>query len=164
MWRFLFALFALITLVIPLEARQKSKQQLSAQLSSMIDSADEMVVYGEGFKREFVVYRSSTRKDFDDLKHAITLKTRGGPFSCACVDGPEIALLKHGKEIGAIWNHEGTAIGSSVWQGDWQNSDSDRWLRWFDARGMKDARAFFNQLHGGVPRSKAGGDDPASKP
>lgn len=69
----------------------------------------------------------------------------GGPFVCACVDGPEIALLRHAKEIAAVWNHEGTAIGSSVWRGDWENIDPDRWLRWFDARGMTSAREFFDR-------------------
>jgi len=110
-----------------------------ARLFALIDQ-DEMIVYSEGFRREFVVYRSPKRKDFEDLKRATTLKPKGGPFLCACVDGPEIALLKKKKEIAAVWNHEGTAIGSSVWKGDWYNADSDRWLRWFDARGMTGAR------------------------
>jgi hypothetical protein len=104
-----------------------------------------MVAYSEGFKREFVVYRSTNRTDFDELKFAITLRPKGGPFVCACMDGPEIALLKNKKEIAAVWNHEGTAIGSSVWKGDWENSDPDRWLRWFDDRGMESARQLFNQ-------------------
>jgi hypothetical protein len=105
-----------------------------------------MVVYSEGFKREFVVYRSSKRKDFDELKSAITLKRDGGPFDCACMDGPEIALLKNKNEIAAAWNHEGTAIGSSIWSGDWENSDPERWLRWFDTRGMTSARELFNDI------------------
>jgi len=139
--------FALIALTRPLIAGEKSRDQLLSELSVEIDQADEMVVYSEGFRREFVVYRSTNRKDFEELKSAITLKRKGGPFVCACVDGPEITLLKSKKEIAAVWNHEGTAIGSSVWEGDWENSDPDRWLRWFDERGMKDAREFFNQMH-----------------
>jgi hypothetical protein len=137
--------FVLISLASPLIAGDKSRKQLLSELYIEIDQADEMVVYSEGFKREFVVYRSSNRKDFEELKSAVTLKHNAGPFVCACVDGPEIALLKNNKEIAAVWNHEGTAIGSSVWKGDWNNEDPDRWLRWFDARGMKDARAFFNE-------------------
>lgn len=113
---------------------------------ALIDQADQMVVYGEGLRREFVIYRSSKRKDFDALKSAITLKRNGGPFVCACVDGPEIAPLKNNEEIAAIWNHEGTAIGSSVRKGDWENRDPNRWLHWFDVRGMKDAREFHNEL------------------
>jgi len=138
--------FALVVLTVPIVAGQKGRQEQISRLFALIDQADEMVVYSEGFKREFVVYRSSKRKDFEELKSAITLKRKGGPFVCACVDGPEIALSKNKKEIAAVWNHEGTAIGSSVWQGDWENSDPDRWLRWFDARGMKGAREFFNQM------------------
>jgi hypothetical protein len=145
MFRKLFVASAIVAWTLPLMAVEKSRQERIADLFVLIDQADEMVVYSEGFKREFVVYRSSKRKDFDELKTAITLKRNGGPFTCACVDGPEIALLKNGNEIAAVWNHEGTAIGSSVWEGDWENSDSDRWLRWFDARGMKYAREFFSQ-------------------
>jgi hypothetical protein len=146
MLRRLVVAFALIALAPPLIAGEKSKSQLMSELFVDIDQADEMVVYSEGFKREFVVYRSSNRKDFDELKSAITLKREGGPFVCACVDGPEIALLKNRKEIAAVWNHEGTAIGSSVWKGDWESRDPERWLRWFDARGMKSARDFFNEM------------------
>lgn len=146
MFRELLVALALLALTPPLVANAKSRQEQISDLFILIDQADEMVVYSEGFKREFVVYRSSKRKDFDELKSAITLKRKGGPFVCACMDGPEIALLKNKKEIAAVWNHEGTAIGSSVWKGDWENSDADRWLRWFDARGMKSAREFFNQM------------------
>jgi len=146
MVRRLVVAFALVALVPPLIAAQKTTSQQISELFVDIDQADEMVVYSEGFKREFVVYRSSNRKDFDELKSAITLKREGGPFVCACTDGPEIALLKNKKEIAAVWNHEGTAIGSSVWKGDWESSDSELWLRWFDARGMKSARKFFNEM------------------
>ena len=145
MFRKLFVAFTLFAWTLPLVAGEKNTHQLISELSVLIDQADEMVVYSEGFKREFVVYGSSNRKDFEELKSAITLKRKGGPFVCACMDGPEIALLKNKKEIAAVWNHEGTAIGSSVWEGDWENSDPDLWLRWFDTRGLKTAREFFNQ-------------------
>jgi hypothetical protein len=144
MFRRLFVAVALLSFTFPLVAGEKSRQEQLSTLFALIDKADEMVAYSEGFRREFVVYRSSNRKDFDELKAAITLKRNGGPFVCACVDGPEISLLKKHKEIAAVWNHEGTAIGSSVWEGDWENSNPERWLRWFDARGMKSARAFFD--------------------
>jgi hypothetical protein len=147
MFRKLFVALAFVACALPVVAGEKSRLQLTSELFALIDQADEMVVYSEGFKREFVVYRSSSRKDFDQLKSAITLKPRGGPFQCACMDGPDIALLKNKQEIATVWNHEGTAIGSSVWNGDWYNGDPDRWLRWFDARGMKGTREFFNQLH-----------------
>jgi hypothetical protein len=136
--------FSMCALPLPLGA-QKSARDEVLTLFSLIDRADEMVVYSEGFKRESVVYRSSSRKDFEDLKSAITLKTEGRRFPCACVDGPEIALLRNKQEIATVWNHEATAIGSSVWEGEWENQNSDRWLRWFDARGMTYARQFFNQ-------------------
>jgi hypothetical protein len=139
------AALLLIALTGPLVTAETNRSQSISKLFVEIDRADEMVVYSEGFKREFVIYRSGDRKDFEDLKSAITLKRHGGPFVCACMDGPEIVLLREKKEIAAIWNHEGTAIGSSVWQGDWQNSDPDRWLRWFDKRGIRNAREFFGQ-------------------
>jgi hypothetical protein len=145
-FRKLLVPFALVALAVPLVAGERSRQEQISDLRILIDQADEMVVYSEGFKREFVVYRSSKRKDFDELKSAITLKRDGGPFDCACMDGPEIALLKNKKEIAAVWNHEGTAIGSSIWSGDWENSDPERWLRWFDTRGMTSARELFNDL------------------
>lgn len=143
------------TFALPLLARERTRQEQITSLFALIDQSDEMVVYGEGFKREFVVYQSAKRKDFEDLKRAITLKREGGPFLCACVDGPEIALLKNKKEIASVWNHEGTAIGSSVWKGDWGAADPDRWLSWFDARGMTSARAFFKLVHSESRKAEA---------
>lgn len=126
-------------------AGEKGRRQLVSELFSAIDQADEMIVYSEGFRREFIIYRSSKREDFEQLKSAITLKRNGGPFICACVDGPEIALLKNNKEIAAVWNHEGTAIGSSVWEGDWETEDPNRWLQWFDHKDIKFPRESFNR-------------------
>ena len=157
MVRRLFLSSVLLAWAVPLIAAQKITPQVMTDLFAVIDQADEMVVYSEGFRRESVLYRSSNRKDFEALKSAISLKRGGGPFVCACVDGPEIALLKKNKEIAAVWNHEGTAIGSSVWGGDWDNTDPNRWLRWFDARGMKEPRSFFKQMH--AERSKVDQDE-----
>ncbi|SRR5260221_10091731 len=99
MFRKLPVAFIVIAFTLPLAAREKTRHDRISNLLLLIDQADEMVVYGEGFKREFVVYRSSKRKDFEELKSSITLKRAGGPFVCACVDGPEIALLRHKKEM-----------------------------------------------------------------
>src|SRR5262249_47774367 len=99
MLRRMLILFALVGLALPVIAGEKNSQQVTSDLFVPIDQADEMVVYSEGFRREFVVYRSKKRRDFDELKSSITLKRKGGPFVCACVDGPEIALLKNKKEI-----------------------------------------------------------------
>jgi hypothetical protein len=158
MLRKCLVLLVVMAIAVPVFAGEKSTQQQLSAISALIDQADEMVVYGEGFKREFVVYRSRNRKDFNELKAAITLKRAGGPFQCACMDGPEIALMKDGKEIATVWNHEGTAIGSSVWDGDWETADSNRWLRWFDAREMKFAREFYNQM-----QSQARSDETAER-
>lgn len=143
----------LLALHIPLNAREKTRREQLAELFALIDRADQIVVYSEGFKRESVLYRSSDRKDFRELKAAITLKPQGGPFDCACVDGPEIALIKSNKEVATVWNHAGTAIGSSVWEGDWENGNPDRWLHWFDVRGMKFPREFFEQTQAQYKKS-----------
>jgi hypothetical protein len=151
MFRRLCVAFLLVMFALPLSASEKSRHEQLSALFALIDQADEMVIYSEGFKREFVIYHSSSRKDFEELKSAISLK--GGPFVCACMDGPEIALLKNKKEIASVWNHEGSAIGSSVWNGDWQNSDANRWLRWFDKRGLTSARKFFNETQAEARRT-----------
>jgi hypothetical protein len=150
-------ILALVATPLSLLHGEKSRQALTSELFAAIDQADEMVVYSEGFKREFVVYRSSQRRDFEELKSAITLKRNGGPFICACMDGPEIALLKNKQEIAAIWNHEGTAIGSSIWGGDWETSNSDRWLQWFDKRGMGFARKICRLRSGRTRATNAAG-------
>jgi hypothetical protein len=62
MLRRLVVAFALIALTPPVVAGEKSRKQLISELFVLIDQADEMVVYSEGFRRESVVYRSLNRK------------------------------------------------------------------------------------------------------
>ena len=137
--RYIAIVITLLGCCIPSFAKEKSAQAYLSELFALIDRADEIIVYSDGFKRESVLYKSSDRRDLNALKQAITLKPHGGPGMCACIDQPEIALLKKGKEIAAVWNHEGSAIGSSVWGGEWESRDPERWLHWFDQRGMKQA-------------------------
>ena len=56
MFRKLFVAFTLFAWTLPLIAGEKNTHKLISELSVLIDQADEMVVYSEGFKREFVVY------------------------------------------------------------------------------------------------------------
>jgi hypothetical protein len=55
MFRKLFVASAIVAWTLPLMAVEKSRQERIADLFVLIDQADEMVVYSEGFKREFVV-------------------------------------------------------------------------------------------------------------
>lgn len=146
-----------ILLLVPTLLHGKTADEAILELSKQIDRADQMVVYSEGFKREFVIYRSTKRQDLDDLKAAISLTANGEGGICACVDGPEIALLIDGQEIATVWNHEGTGIGSSAWEGEWETSDPERWLHWFDVRGINFPRQWYETT--GKERKKEADDE-----
>lgn len=84
MLRRLIASLYLVAFLTSPYAAARTRQGQIAHLFALIDQADEMVVYSEGLKREFVIYRSTNRKDFEDLKKAVTLKSKGGPSLCLC--------------------------------------------------------------------------------
>jgi hypothetical protein len=110
-----------------------------AQLTRLIQQADQLVVYAGDMQPDGILYSSSNRKDLDELNTAIEIEPGGG-MVCACIGQPGIRLMRQGKVIGYLLNQSGHAIRSSLWASDAVIKDQEKWLRWFDDRGIAGPR------------------------
>ena len=124
-----------------------------SELSELIHKADKLVVYhGEGEHK--VIFTSSNRRDLEELNASIVIQPGDGML-CACLGGPVIALFRQGKQIGYLTNQFGHAIRTSLWEMDAVIQDQQKWLHWFDARGIKGPRREFEREMAEAKRSQA---------
>ncbi len=119
-----------------------------AQLYALIQKADQVIVSepevgSEGQVK--VLFSSSDPKDISELRKAITLEPPGAWFVCMCIGSPQIRLLRKGKELVFLSNQHGTVLHTSLWSGDARIKDPEKWLHWFDARGITGPRKEFEQ-------------------
>jgi hypothetical protein len=92
------------------------------------------------------LYSSTQRKDISELRDSFIFQPTSGWFRCACIPTVEITLSKSGQELGVIWIFDDLTIGFSDWSGDVRLSDPERFLRWFDHRGIAGPRRGFEGI------------------
>ena len=128
-----------------------------SQLYALLEKADQVIVsepeVGEGKAR--VLFSSSNPKDIFELREAITLEPPGEWFVCACIGSPEIRLLQKRKELAFLSNQHGTVLHTSLWSGEARIKDPEKWLHWFDARGIAGPRKEFEEAVAGEKESQA---------
>src|ERR1051326_563869 len=136
----------LTTRAVPLQIQSEQGQANDADkkrasvirpgdLSELIQKADKLVVYANEAEQT-TIFRSTRRKDLDELSAAIVIQPGEG-VACACLGAPVIALFREGKQIGFLTNQSAHAIGTSLWDMDAVILDPQKWLHWFDVRGIK---------------------------
>ena len=129
------------------QAKDSDKKPASVirpgDLSELIQKADKLVVYANE-AQQTTIFRSTRRKDLDELSAAIVIQAGEG-VACACLGAPMIALFREGKQIGFLTNQSAHAIGTSLWDMDAVILDPQKWLHWFDARGIKGPRREFKR-------------------
>jgi hypothetical protein len=135
---FLILTIALTTSYLSAE-KKPSRSVKPDELTKLIQQADKLVVYADEMQPGTVLYSSADRKDLDELNAAIEIDPGGGVF-CACIGKPGIRLLRQGKVIGYLTNQSGHAISTSLWAPDAVIRDREKWLHWFDARGIAGPR------------------------
>lgn len=140
---FLFAVAAL-----PAQDKEKTHAAKPAELLAAISHADKIVVYdgtpaiavGGGEAAPSILYSSVNPQDILELKQSIIMEPPREWFRCACYPSMDITLSRRGEEIGVISVFEELTIGFSRWSGDVRLADRDKFLRWFDVRGITGPR------------------------
>ena len=122
-----------------LAEKKPSRSVKPAELKKLIEKADKIVVYANEMQPDTVLFSSSERKYLDELNSALEVEPGAGVF-CACIGAPIITLFRQGSEIGHIANQSGHAIHTSLWAPDGLIKDQEKWLHWFDARGISGPR------------------------
>jgi len=107
------------------------------ELYDMIDEADTIKVI-EPYELKRVLFSSSNKEDIKSFKEALTL-VRLKPdeyYSLACIGSPVIYFYKNKKELTHILVRGSTNVGYETWPSDVPIKYLDKWLEWFDKRGM----------------------------
>jgi hypothetical protein len=125
-----------------------------AELLVAISQADKILVsdstpslYRDGTSAPATaLYSSTQRKDISELQDSFVFQPTSGWLRCACFPPIEITLSKGGQELGVVWVFDDLTIGFSDWSGDVRLADPDRFLRWFDHRGITGPRRGFERI------------------
>jgi hypothetical protein len=89
------------------------------------------------------LFESTDPKDVADLQESILLEPPSGQFHCMCIGGPALYLYQRSGACVLVTNHHGDVIRCSLWA-SWANDvylrDPEKWLSWFDRRGITGPR------------------------
>lgn len=105
------------------------------KLYELIRSADRLTVTFGSDGEQTTLYESTHRRDIDELHAALRLTIPKGWWLSVCAD-PTITLYKDGKVLAYIGDVSGREVKTSVWGANALISDQERWLKWFDQRGI----------------------------
>jgi hypothetical protein len=120
--------------------RFRSGAAAPADIGSLIDRADQLVVIKIHQKTPVVVFQSTERHDLEALKTALHVEIPGDPVHCMCSGNPAIVLYARGEKIGQITNHHGKLVRLSEWKSDAHLLDAEAFLKWFDDRKIPEPR------------------------
>jgi hypothetical protein len=126
----------------------QSGKVIPDELAALIDSADEVRVYGSGLGDDYEadpLYTSRDRADLDALKVALAVEIPSEYHHCLCSGAPAVCLYRNGAKIGQITNHHEKRLRCDLWWSDAPIADVHAFLSWFDARGMPWLREGFER-------------------
>lgn len=118
---------------------EKERTPNRERLYELVQSADRIVVTAGTEGGNKVLYESSNPEDLKAFRDVLKLKIPDEWSLSICAE-PYLILYKNKEEIVSIGNVLGNAVKTSVWSGNAFIVDPEKWLRWFDARGMSMVR------------------------
>jgi hypothetical protein len=87
-----------------------------------------------------MLFKSTDRKDVDELGESLVLENSGESSHCMCDGTPALYIYKLDSKLVELTNHHGLSIRCSQWDSDVRISDTEKWLMWFDKRGITGPR------------------------
>jgi len=129
---------ALFVVVVPSEVPELERPVDPVALVALLDKADRIVVYLDFSHEAKVLFSSTDRADIEALKDAVVVipPERGVSIAgCRC-GGLEVFAYQGETELVRISNVHAEAIGCSLWDSDAELKNPEKWIRWFEERGM----------------------------
>lgn len=115
-------------------------------LRKILANADKIVVkaspkrWSRTLSLPRTLFRSTDKKDLEDLWRSLALEPPEEWFHCMCDGTPAIYVYERGCELVELTNHHGLSIRCSLWDSDVRITDTEKWLSWFDERGISGPR------------------------
>lgn len=111
-----------------------------------VDSLRRMVLQADRLEvREYMqpkdlLYASAKREDIEALAAALDIDAPAHWFYCMCAGDPILHLYQGDTKLGEISNHHGVSIRTSLWVANGKFKDNEKWLQWFERRGLPGPR------------------------
>lgn len=90
-----------------------------------------------------VFFTSGKREDIEAFAEAVQIVPPKHPnswFHCMCDGTPAVRFYLGNQELALVTSHHGRSVRTSLWTSDSILLDSEKWLKWFDDRGMPGPR------------------------
>jgi hypothetical protein len=87
-----------------------------------------------------MLFESTNQDDLDDLRQSLLLEPPAESFHCMCIGSPAVYLYERGGNFVELTNHHGLSVRCSLWTSDVRVRDTEKWLSWFDRRGLSGPR------------------------
>jgi hypothetical protein len=112
-----------------------------SDLYEVFASSVRVVVKDSPISDARTLFESTDKRDLDDLQRSLLLETPTESFHCMCFGSPVLYLERHESELVELTNHHGVSVRCSLWaSSNVRILDTEKWLSWFDHRGMPGPR------------------------
>ena len=111
-----------------------------AKFNALLEAADRVVVINDSEGKETKLFESAMASDLRDLRNALKVKLADEWHDSICTS-PSVLLYKGNQKLVSVGNVLGHEVKTSLWSGNVLLEDPEKWLAWFDARGMSQVRA-----------------------
>lgn len=105
----------------------------------LLDQADRVVIVYTGEGEQKVLFGTAAPADLAELKKALSLQIPEDWRESICPT-PMLKFYRGKEELMSVSNVLGREVKTSVWSGNALLNDPEKWLAWFDKRGMPELR------------------------
>ena len=124
------------------------------ELRKILADADRIVVKDSPRTGARTIFESTDKKDLDELWESLVLEKPTGWSHCMCDGKPALYVYKGRAKLVQVTNHHGASLRCSLWSSDVGICDMEKWLTWFDKRGMTGPRLEVEALRSQQEQSK----------
>lgn len=111
-----------------------------SDLYGILAGAVSVIVKDSPKENATTLFESKNRRDLDDLQESLLLETPTEWFHCMCLGSPALYLYERSGEFVELTNHHGLSVRCSLWSSDVRVRNTEKWVSWFDHRGMTSPR------------------------
>lgn len=111
-----------------------------SKFEELLQRADRVVVIESNGEKETQLFESLKETDLAELRAALKLRIPEDWKESICYS-PTVYFYKGPERLMSVGNVLGSEVKTSVWSGNALLEDPEKWLQWFDRRGMLQVRA-----------------------
>lgn len=110
------------------------------KLAELIKTADRLVVKESPIGDSALLFESPDQSDIEALARCLVVQIPEEGVHCMCDGAPAILLYRGDEQVLELTNHHGASVRCSLWDSDVIVANPEKWISWFDVRGMNGPR------------------------